>query len=96
MFGRVLSSGCITLKQKNTVGRRKGEKNNSRKKERKFLKEGMQYKQNLPNSYCAEKELTINVDKKIMFKNSDASIRKDKFYIKTKLIGSSLGYVFHF
>ena len=56
----------------------------------------MQYKQNLPNSYCAEKELTINVDKKIMFKNSDASIRKDKFYIKTKLIGSSLGYVFHF
>ena len=24
----------------------------------------MQYKENLPNSYCDEKELTINVDKK--------------------------------
>ena len=57
----------------------------------------MQYKENLPNSYCDEKELTINVDKKkIMFKNLDAFIRNDKFYIKRKFIGSSLGYVFYF
>lgn len=97
MFSRVLNSGCIISKKKNTVGGRKAEKKNSWKKGRKFYKEGMQYKENLPNSYCDEKELTINVDKnKIMFKNLDAFIRNDKFYIKRKFIGSSLGYVFYF
>ena len=86
MFSRVLNSGCIISKKKNTVGGRKAEKKNSWKKGRKFYKEGMQYKENLPNSYCDEKELTINVDKKkIMFKNLDALSETISFTLKENL-----------